>query len=126
MTKNNLGRKRVIPFTALRSHFITEKSRIRTQSRKLRQEFINRPRRRVTYWLGSQSLLSLLSYTTKDHFVRGVSTCSGLGLLTSIPNQENVPTNLLIRQFCGNICQVENKNKNKLASMVLVVCCYPM
>ena len=51
-----------------------------------RQELMQRSWRNTVYWLIQHGLLSLLSYRTQDHQLRGGITSNGLGPPTSIMN----------------------------------------
>lgn len=48
--------------------------------------------RKTAYWIALCDLLSLFSYTMQDDIPRSGTTSNGIGLSTSIMNQENSPT----------------------------------
>lgn len=61
----------------------------------------------AAYWLFLHGLLSLLSYTSQDHMLRGSTAHSELVPPISIINQENDPMDLPVAQSDGGTFSVE-------------------
>ena len=71
-----------------------------------RHELMQRSRRSVAYWIASHGLFKRLSYSTQDHWPRVGTAHSGLGMLISITNQENVPQICLPAILMETFCQL--------------------
>jgi hypothetical protein len=68
-----------------------------TEAGAWRQKLMLRPLREAAFCLAPHGLLSLLSYITQNHLLRGGATHNGLGPPLSMINQENI---LAYRSIC--------------------------
>lgn len=101
MTKRNLGRTRFI--TSDFPSLLLWEGRAETWRPKLKQK----PYRNSAHQFASLGYLSLLSYSFQGNQLRNGNVHSGLGLPTSIINQESIPIGFVYRQSDGWISLVE-------------------
>lgn len=125
MTKGNLGSDVLFHLTRPGNISSLREFRVGARDRQ-------RPWRNYVYQLATYDLLSLPSYTTQNHLLRGGTGHSWLELPTLIINYlENAPTDMCTGHFNGgnssveiflfpddvNLCQIDKKKKKTTSTL---------